>query len=177
MDDGEGLRSTLDAMAIVGILEAEREAVLRTVAAVLHLGNVTFAGAPDEGSALGSRSAQEALAACADLLRVRACLLRLAGCCKLLLLLARTSSRLAPACPVLQTGMLAVCALNDCRDTRCRTALKLCEGWQCTHTMVCANLGVMSWGRASACTLKEGCGNAGMRKCWLKDYRVLEGEG
>ena len=37
VDDGEGLRSTLDAMAIVGISEAEREAVLRTVAAVLHL--------------------------------------------------------------------------------------------------------------------------------------------
>ena len=70
VDDGEGLRSTLDAMAIVGIAEAEREAVLRTVAAVLHLGNVTFASAPDEGSALSSRGAAEALAACADLLQV-----------------------------------------------------------------------------------------------------------
>ena len=49
VDDGEGLRSTLDAMSIVGISEAEREAVLRTVAAVLHLGNITFVSAPDEG--------------------------------------------------------------------------------------------------------------------------------
>ena len=63
-------------MSIVGIGEAEREAVLRTVAAVLHLGNITFASAPDEGSALSSRSAKEALAACADLLQVRACYLR-----------------------------------------------------------------------------------------------------
>lgn len=55
----------------MGIGEAEREAVLRTVAAVLHLGNITFASAPDEGSALSSRSAEEALTACADLLQVR----------------------------------------------------------------------------------------------------------
>jgi len=74
VDDGEGLRSTLDAMAIVGIGEAEREAVLRTVAAVLHLGNITFASEPDEASALSSRSAKEALAAVADLLQVRLCL-------------------------------------------------------------------------------------------------------
>ena len=70
MEDGEGLRSTLDAMAIVGISEAEREAVLRTVAAVLHLGNITFVSAPDEGSALRDRSAKQALAAVADLLQV-----------------------------------------------------------------------------------------------------------
>lgn len=72
VDDGEGLRSTLDAMAIVGIGEAEREAVLGTVAAVLHLGNITFVSAPDEAeaSALSSRSAKEALAAVADLLQV-----------------------------------------------------------------------------------------------------------
>lgn len=70
VDDGEGLRSTLDAMAIVGISEAEREAVLRTVAAVLHLGNITFVSAPDEGSALSGTAAKEALAAVADLLQV-----------------------------------------------------------------------------------------------------------
>ena len=54
VDDGEGLRSTLDAMSIVGIGEAEREAVLRTVAAVLHLGNITFAS----GARRGLRSQQ-----------------------------------------------------------------------------------------------------------------------
>ena len=70
MDDGEGLRSTLDAMSIVGVSEAEREAVLRTVAAVLHLGNITFVDASDEGSALRDRSAKAALAAVADLLQV-----------------------------------------------------------------------------------------------------------
>ena len=42
VDDAEGFRSTLDAMAIVGLSEAEQDAILQTVAAVLHLGNVVF---------------------------------------------------------------------------------------------------------------------------------------
>ncbi|BDA45618.1 Myosin-17 [Coccomyxa sp. Obi] len=70
VDDGEGLRSTLDAMQIVGIGEAEREAVLRTVAAVLHLGNITFVGAADEGAMPKDNSAKAALVAVADLLQV-----------------------------------------------------------------------------------------------------------
>ncbi|EIE22795.1 hypothetical protein COCSUDRAFT_47698 [Coccomyxa subellipsoidea C-169] len=70
VDDGEALRTTLDAMQIVGIGEAEREAVLRTVAAVLHLGNITFVGAADEGAAPRDSSAEAALAAVADLLQV-----------------------------------------------------------------------------------------------------------
>jgi myosin-5 len=50
--------------------EEEREAVLRTVAAVLHLGNVTFIDAADEGAIPGSAAANGALAAVADLLQV-----------------------------------------------------------------------------------------------------------
>ncbi len=50
--------------------EAEREAVLRTVAAVLHLGNITLVGAADEGAAPRDSSAEAALAAVADLLQV-----------------------------------------------------------------------------------------------------------
>ena len=50
-------------------LQAEREAVLRTVAAVLHLGNIRFAGAADEGCAPRDEPSREALAAIADLLQ------------------------------------------------------------------------------------------------------------
>jgi myosin heavy subunit len=50
--------------------EAEREAVLRTVAAVLHLGNIIFVGAADEGAAPRDNSAKAALSAVADLLQV-----------------------------------------------------------------------------------------------------------
>ena len=42
VDDAEGFRSTLDAMSIVGLSEAEQEAIIQTVAAVLHLGNIIF---------------------------------------------------------------------------------------------------------------------------------------
>ena len=44
--------------------------MLRTVAAVLHLGNVTFIGAADEGAAPTDNSAKAALSAVADLLQV-----------------------------------------------------------------------------------------------------------
>jgi myosin-5 len=57
---------------IVANAQAEREAVLRTVAAVLHLGNVRFAGAADEGCAPADAASREALAAVADLLQARA---------------------------------------------------------------------------------------------------------
>ncbi|KAK9842297.1 hypothetical protein WJX81_005127 [Elliptochloris bilobata] len=70
VDDGEELRSTLDAMAIVGLGEGEREAVLRTVAAVLHLGNIEFAPAADEGAAPVGAASAAALSAVADLLEV-----------------------------------------------------------------------------------------------------------
>ena len=55
----------------MGLGEAEREAVLRTVAAVLHLGNIEFVHAPDEDAALGNAASTAALAAVADLLEAR----------------------------------------------------------------------------------------------------------
>lgn len=64
--DPEGL-----AGAQVGLGEAEREAVLRTVAAVLHLGNIQFAPAADEGAAPVGVASAEAIAAVADLLEAR----------------------------------------------------------------------------------------------------------
>lgn len=55
----------------MGLGEAEREAVLRTVAAVLHLGNIEFVPAADEGAALGNAASAAALAAVVDLLEAR----------------------------------------------------------------------------------------------------------
>ena len=48
VDDGEGLRATLDAMDVIGLDETAVEAVLRVVAAVLHLGNVEFEDSAEE---------------------------------------------------------------------------------------------------------------------------------
>ena len=42
MAGGFGLQRTRQAMTIVGISEDDQDAVFRTVAAVLHLGNVAF---------------------------------------------------------------------------------------------------------------------------------------
>lgn len=70
VDDGEGLRTTLDAMAIIGLGEEEREAVLRTVAAVLHLGNISFA-ADGDAAVLADQESADELGIVADLLQVR----------------------------------------------------------------------------------------------------------
>jgi len=53
VDDGEALRATLDAMDVIGLDEAAVEAVLRVVAAVLHLGNVEFEPAERQGNEEG----------------------------------------------------------------------------------------------------------------------------
>ena len=70
MDDGEALRSTLDAMAIVGMSVVERQAVLRTVAAVLHLGNITFVLSDADMSVPADAAADAALRTVADLIMV-----------------------------------------------------------------------------------------------------------
>ena len=74
VDDGEGLRTTLDAMAIIGLSEQERDAVLRIVAAVLHLGNLGFRSGGSDDAALDGRESEEALNIIADLLQVNAVL-------------------------------------------------------------------------------------------------------
>ena len=70
VDDAEGLRMTMDAMAIVGMSDGERQAVLQTVATVLHLGNVTFATNDDDISVPADAAAQAALSMVATLLMV-----------------------------------------------------------------------------------------------------------
>lgn len=72
MSNAEEYRRTRRSMSVVGIPEGEQEAVFRTVAAVLHLGNVEFAEATvdgGEGSAVAP-AAEEHLAAAAALLGV-----------------------------------------------------------------------------------------------------------
>ena len=70
-DDAANLRSTLDAMAIIGLTEQEREDVLTVVAAVLHLGNVTFMGNDRDEARPNGPAALEALAILSHLLKVR----------------------------------------------------------------------------------------------------------
>ncbi|KAK9796643.1 hypothetical protein WJX73_007169 [Symbiochloris irregularis] len=70
VDDGEGLRTTLDAMAIIGLREQEREAVLRVVAAVMHLGNIGFKTGGADDAVLDGGGSQEALHIVAGLLQV-----------------------------------------------------------------------------------------------------------
>lgn len=72
VSNAEEYRRTRRSMSVVGIPEGEQEAVFRTVAAVLHLGNVEFAEAAvdgAEGSAVAP-AAEEHLAAAAALLGV-----------------------------------------------------------------------------------------------------------
>lgn len=58
-------------MTLVGLSEDEQTSVFRTVAAVLHLGNVAFKeGADSDASAIADGEGEEHLAAVAELLGV-----------------------------------------------------------------------------------------------------------
>jgi myosin heavy subunit len=71
------LQLTRRAMTLVGIPEEEQVAVCRTVAAVLHLGNLVFLDGPEEDSSVLAPVSERHLAATAELLGVdRADLLR-----------------------------------------------------------------------------------------------------
>ena len=70
VDDAEGFRSTLDAMSIVGLNEAEQEAILQTVAAVLHLGNIVFKNNDQDEAVLADSFAESALRNVSLLLQV-----------------------------------------------------------------------------------------------------------
>ncbi|GFR45863.1 hypothetical protein Agub_g7314 [Astrephomene gubernaculifera] len=68
-DNAEDFKRTNYAMERVGIPEADREAIFRTVAAILHLGNIQFQAGPEE-SALVVPATEDALDATAALLGV-----------------------------------------------------------------------------------------------------------
>ena len=76
VDNATEYRATRRAMDVVGIERAEQDAVMRVVAGVLHLGNVTFddddSDAADDGCVLGGDAARAALADAAAVLRVDA---------------------------------------------------------------------------------------------------------
>nr|AAB53061.1 myosin [Acetabularia peniculus] len=70
-DDVEEFRKTMEAMRIVGLTELEQDSVLRIVAAILHLGDVTFSAEDqDSQTHLANEQAEQAARNCADLLEV-----------------------------------------------------------------------------------------------------------
>ncbi|KXZ52496.1 MYO1A protein [Gonium pectorale] len=68
-DNAEDFKRTIYAMERVGIPAADREAIFRTVAAILHLGNIDFNPGPED-SALVAPSAEDGLDTTAMLLGV-----------------------------------------------------------------------------------------------------------
>ena len=72
VSNAEEYRNTRRAMSIVGIPEADQDSVFRTVAAVLHLGNVVFQEDSDSESSAVAPAAEQALVHAADLLGVDA---------------------------------------------------------------------------------------------------------
>eukprot|EP01025_Chloroclados_australasicus_P040985 TRINITY_DN4316_c0_g2_i1.p1 TRINITY_DN4316_c0_g2~~TRINITY_DN4316_c0_g2_i1.p1 ORF type:complete len:1132 (-),score=113.18 TRINITY_DN4316_c0_g2_i1:883-4278(-) len=68
-DDIEEFKLCLHAMRTIGMSTGEQDSVFRIVAAILHLGNVTFSGSED--AELSGPEAEQALAHCADLLQVQ----------------------------------------------------------------------------------------------------------
>lgn len=68
MDNAEEFARTRRAMSIVGITEAQQDSVWRIVAAVLHLGNVKFAG--EEEAKFADEASEEAVRAPATLMPI-----------------------------------------------------------------------------------------------------------
>eukprot|EP01023_Acetabularia_acetabulum_P012483 TRINITY_DN15844_c0_g1_i1.p1 TRINITY_DN15844_c0_g1~~TRINITY_DN15844_c0_g1_i1.p1 ORF type:complete len:843 (-),score=133.29 TRINITY_DN15844_c0_g1_i1:564-3092(-) len=67
-DDVEEFKLCLNAMRTIGMSTGEQDSVFRIVAAILHLGNITFTGS-DEAE-LSGPEAEESAQNCADLLKV-----------------------------------------------------------------------------------------------------------
>eukprot|EP00891_Asterochloris_glomerata_P005032 jgi/Astpho2/5032/e_gw1.00071.58.1_t len=70
VDDGEAFRDTMDAMAVIGLDEDDRESVLTIVAAVLHIGNITFTQGDSDEAVISDEAAQQALLNVATFLEV-----------------------------------------------------------------------------------------------------------
>ena len=75
VQDGDQFNKTVKALSILGIVEEEQTAIWRIIAAVMHVGNITFdvkAGGPggeDDGSKVSS-SSQHHVKSCCDLLEL-----------------------------------------------------------------------------------------------------------
>ena len=72
VDDAEAFSHTLDAMRIVGLTDAQIDAILKSVAAVLHLGNIVFVQSSNDDAVVDGSDAQKALEMAAKLLEVSA---------------------------------------------------------------------------------------------------------
>jgi myosin-5 len=71
VDDAEAFKHTLDAMRIVGLSDTNIKSILRCVAAILHLGNISFEGSSgDDAVASNTPEAKDALDTAAKLLEV-----------------------------------------------------------------------------------------------------------
>jgi len=77
VDNVKEFKRTKHAMKVVGIAPDEQHNMFRVVAAVLHLGNITFAeGSEPDSSKIADKAAESHLSACAQLLGVDAEALR-----------------------------------------------------------------------------------------------------
>lgn len=68
VDDAEQFSHTLEAMRVIGLGQEHIDLVLRIVAAVLHLGNITFGGSSSDEAELVGEEAQAGLENAAELL-------------------------------------------------------------------------------------------------------------
>ncbi|XP_022758363.1 myosin-16 isoform X2 [Durio zibethinus] len=80
VDDAHDYLATRKAMDIVGISENEREAIFRVVAAILHLGNITFARGEEDSSILQDDKSKFHLQMTAELLMCDSQALEVALC-------------------------------------------------------------------------------------------------
>lgn len=120
MSNAEEYRRTRRSMSVVGIPEGEQDAVFRTVAAVLHLGNVAFEAAPgdDADASVVAPAAEEHLVAAAALLGVEAEGLRKA---------LTTRTRQTPDGPIVSP--IDVPAADDNRDSLAKTLYSRLFDW------------------------------------------------
>lgn len=70
VDDAEQFRHTLEAMRVIGLSQELIDNVLRLVACVLHLGNITFQNSSSDEAMVGEEHAMQAMEAVAALLGV-----------------------------------------------------------------------------------------------------------
>lgn len=108
VNNAEEYQATIRAMETVGIPAPDREAILRTVAAILHLGNVDFVAdkSGDEASVVAPGASEYHAEACAKLLGVEPAALKHAM---------TTRTRQTPEGPI--TSPINVRAAVDTRDS------------------------------------------------------------
>lgn len=118
VSNADEYRRTRRSMSVVGIPEAQQDAVFRTVAAVLHLGNLAFEPTPDGDASALTAAAEEHLEAAAALLGVAGEGLRKA---------LTTRTRQTPDGPIVSP--IDVAAADDNRDSLAKTLYSRLFDW------------------------------------------------